>query len=103
MTSENFYWANRIIAALADVRFHETSQAISSYQEKVAALGHQMLRETDARVADLPAGDVPAILERANGALVDKVKDETDKLLDKVLYTVSCSMKSGFAMSDNER
>lgn len=103
VTSENFYWANRIIAALADVRFHETSQAISSYQEKVAALGHQMLRETDARVADLPAGDVPAILEQANGALVDKVKDETDKLLGKVLYTVSCSMKSGFAMSDNER
>ena len=28
VTSENFYWANRLIGALADVRFHECGRAV---------------------------------------------------------------------------
>ena len=59
VTTENFYRANRVIAALADVRFHETSAKVESYQEKVGALGHRMLRETDRAVSDLANDDIP--------------------------------------------
>lgn len=101
VTTENFYWANRIIAALADSRFHETAAHIERYQEKVGGRGHQMLRETDALVAELDSDEVPAALAQANNELVEWVREQTDDLLGKVLYTVSCAMKNGFAMSDN--
>lgn len=103
VTTENFYWANRVIGALANARFHETSAKVESYQEKVGALGHKMLRETDRAVSALATSEVPAALARANEGLCATLKLETEKLLATVLYTTSCAMKNGFAMSDNER
>ena len=53
VTSENFYWENRIIAALADAAFNDTANAIERYQEVVGSLGHAMVKSTDAAAADL--------------------------------------------------
>ena len=103
VTTESFYWANRVIAALADARFNETSAKIESYQEKIGSLGHKMLRETDQAAADLADEQIPALLAKANDALCADLKVATDKLLGQVLYITSCAMKNGFAMSDNER
>ena len=103
VTSESFYWANRLIAALADARFHDSSAAVESYQQKMGALGHQILRETDASLADAGASEVPARLAAANERMVAALKRATDDLLAKVLYTTSCAMGNGFSMSDNER
>ena len=103
VTSESFYWANRLIGALADARFHDNAAAVEGYQERMGALGHQMLRETDAAVAGAVADEVPAALARANGELAATLKRETEKLLGQVLYTTSCAMRNGFSMSDNER
>ena len=100
---ERYYWANRLIGALADARFHETGAKVESYQEKIGSLGHKMLRETDRAAAGMDAAQVPAVLTKANAGLCDELKAETDKLLANVLYTTSCAMKNGFAMSDNER
>ena len=101
VTSESFYWANRIIAALADARFRDNSAHIERYAEKVGALGHQALRETEAAVRDLAPEEAPAALEAANTRMADALKAETEKLLASVLYTTSLSMKNAFAMSDN--
>lgn len=103
VTSESFYWANRLIGALADARFHDNAAAVEGYQERMGALGHQMLRETDAAVAGAVADEVPAALAHANGELAATLKRETEKLLGQVLYTTSCAMRNGFSMSDNER
>lgn len=103
VTTESFYWANRVIAALADARFNETSAKIESYQEKIGSLGHKMLRETDKAAADLADEQIPALLAKANDALCADLKVATDKLLGQVLYITSCAMKNGFAMSDSER
>ena len=103
VTSENYYWANRIIGALADARFHETGAKIESYQEKIGALGHKMLRETDRLAAGMSYDEASGVLARANDGLCDALKTETDALLSSVLYITSCAMKNGFAMSDNER
>ena len=103
VTSESFYWANRLIAALADARFHENSAAIEGYQEKMAAAGHATLHRTDAEAAKLALEKVPEQLAAANDQLADELKRATEELLGKVLYTTSCAMKNGFAMSDNER
>ncbi|MBM6700536.1 C69 family dipeptidase, partial [Bifidobacterium pullorum subsp. saeculare] len=66
VTSESFYWANRIIAALADARFHDNSAHIERYQEKIGGMAHRLLRETDAAVEKLPRDEVSAALAEAN-------------------------------------
>lgn len=66
VTSENFYWVNRLIGALADVRFHECGRAVEDYQEKVGGMGHKQIHDVDAVVAALPEAEVPAELARAN-------------------------------------
>ena len=103
VTSENFYWANRLIGALADVRFHECCRAVEDYQEKVGGMGHKQIHDVDAVVAALPEAEAPAELARANEAFAERVRVETDALLSKVLYTTSCAMKNSFAMNDNVR
>ncbi len=67
VTSENFYWANRLIGALADVRFHECGRAVEDYQEKVGGMGHKQIHDVDAAVAALPEAEVPAELARQRG------------------------------------
>ena len=105
VTSESFYWANRIIAALADARFHDNSAHIERYCERIGSRGHAMLIEADRAVAELcgagKAGDVSARLEAANERMAEELKRETEKLLASVLYTTSLAMKNSFAMSDN--
>lgn len=103
VTSENFYWANRLIGALADVRFHECGRAVEDYQEKVGGMGHKQIHDVDAAVAALPEAEVPSELARANEAFAERVRVETDALLGKVLFTTSCAMKNSFAMNDNVR
>lgn len=131
VTTENFYWANRVIAALADGAFADTANAIERYQEKTGAYGHAGVAEADAKVAEITGIDMDAefeadetdgdvqpmepdeiiaalradtasreVLEAANQALADKLKVDTDKLLDSVLFTRSMAMKNGFHMSD---
>ena len=101
VTTESFYWANRVIAALADARFRDNAAHIERYQEKIGGMGHRLLRETDRDVRGLQADEVPARLSAANDRMVEFLRRETDDLLAKVLYTTSCAMRNAFAMSDN--
>ena len=131
VTSENFYWENRIIAALCDASFADTANAVERYQEKTGAMGHRMVAAADEQIdrlcedsdfdAEFDADDESAdvqpmepdeiieatrnaeareILAAANRTMADQLKEETDKLLDSVLYTASMNMKNGFHMSD---
>ncbi|BAR07356.1 Dipeptidase A [Scardovia inopinata] len=111
-STDNFYWANRIIAALADARFHDNAAFVDRYVEKVGGLGYAMIAATDAAVNDLVGSgkaaademDNPAvrqILTEANQTFAQKVQKETNKLLSQVLYTTSMGMTNGYHMSDN--
>ena len=101
VTTDSFYWSNRLIAALADTRFRDNAAHIERYQEKVGARGHQMLRETDRAVADASGEELVRALEQANDRMARFLREQTDALLGKVLHTTSLSMRNGFAMSDN--
>ena len=129
VTSENFYWENRIIAALCDSSFADTANAVERYQEKTGGMGHRMVAATDEQIdrlvegvvdefdAEDEIGDVQPmepdeiieavrngeareVLAAANETMAAQLKEETDKLLDSVLYTTSMNMKNGFHMSD---
>ena len=101
VTTDSFYWSNRLIAARADARFRDNAAHIERYQEKVGARGHQMLSETDRAVADASGEELVRALEQANDRMARFLREQTDALLGKVLHTTSLSMRNGFAMSDN--
>jgi dipeptidase len=102
VTTESFYWANRIIAALADPHFNSCAVHIERYQEAVGAKGHAAVNATDDDVVarDLSYGDATDALTKENDAVAAMLRDETDKVLSEVLYTASEGMRNAFARSD---
>lgn len=102
VTTDNFYWANRLVAALADAHFNACAATIEGYQQTVGALGHALLAQTDRAVeeAGLAREDACALLEGANQRMTDDLRRETDTLLDRVLFTASLGMHNAFARSD---
>jgi dipeptidase len=91
-TTENFYWASRMIGALADAHYQLASIHIERYQNTVAQKAHALLNEAD-RSSDFDADAV-------NAKIAAMVKEETYKALDHVLYEASNAMKNAFARSD---
>lgn len=102
VTTENFYWANRLIGALADSQFNHCSSHIERYQSAVAVAGYRVLREYDEKLrAEGLSGEAAVkLLEEANEKIAGMTKEKTTDVLGKVLYEVSCLMKNGFSRSD---
>lgn len=108
VTSENFYWASRLLAALADAHFADAIPLIEQYQQRTLAAGHASVRRTDA-AADAAQREspseaqarVPRILTDANDAIAAQVKEQTDAVLGRVLFTASNGMRNRFSRSDN--
>ncbi|BDR53736.1 dipeptidase [Bombiscardovia nodaiensis] len=108
VTTESIYWSDRLIAALSDSAFADTSNANERYQEKVGGMGHRLVAATDEQVARLEGADqgtdnaeVREVLAAANETMASQLRRETDDLLASVLYTVSMKMRNGYHMSDN--
>ena len=100
VTTDSFYWANRLIGALADAHFPECSSPVERYQNAVHAGGHERINRFDAEGAGKDPAELPAYLEACNQAIADWVRAETGSLLDKVLFSASLGMKNGFSRSD---
>lgn len=90
VTTDSFYWVNRLIGALADANYKECANYIERYQLKVESLGHHFIEITDNN----------ANLEAVNQKISDMVQKETDDLLSKVLKERSDHMLNGFSRSD---
>lgn len=97
VTTESFYWANRLIAALADPHYPQCAAHIEHYQTKIANAGHALLRRFD---RELPESEVPAYLARCNDEIAALLRRETDDTLSKVLFEASMKMKNAFSRSD---
>ena len=102
VTTENFYWSNRLIAALCDAHFADTASHIERYQLKVQSQSTALINKYDEKfIAEKISKDnAKDFLEKANENIADKLKVQTDDLLDKALYTASCNMKNKFSRSD---
>ena len=97
-TTENFYWASRMIGALADPHYAASVQQIERYHEAVAVQGRKILLEYDRKIAE--GGDADALKKEANRRLCEMAKKETTSALTKVLQTASERMKNGFNLAD---
>ena len=97
-STENFYWASRMIGAYADANFAASAQQIERYQEAVFVRGRQIVLEYDKKMAE--TGNY-ALAKEANEKLCKMAKEETTKCLNKVLQIASEHMKNGFNRADH--
>ena len=97
-STENFCWASRMIAALADPHYAAQIQHIDRYQETMVTRGRQIILEYDRKIAE--TGDLK-LAEEANEKLCAMAKEETTKALNSVLQTASEKMKNGYNLADN--
>ena len=98
VTTESFYWCNRLIAALADPHYKEAMVWVDRYQNKMAAKGHEFFNKYDAKFKE---GNVSkTLLDDANNEIAEYFKKETANLLGKVLHTASLAMKNAYSRSD---
>ena len=101
VTTESFYWANRLIAAMADAHYPACIAHVERYQLALSSIGHAMLKGFDGRYLAAPEQDAAAYLTACNQQMADKARELTDDLLSKVLFSASMEMKNGFARSDS--
>ena len=97
-STENFYWASRLIGALADSCYSGCIQHIERYHNAVMTEGRRLLREYDRKMTE--TGDF-TLTQEANEALCRMAKERTTDTLNKVLLEVSTHMKNGYNRADN--
>jgi dipeptidase len=96
VSTENWYWGSRLIAALADPNYGTCIQQIGRYREEMAARGRQIVAEYDRKQTN-----DERTLEEANAKLCEMARELTAETLGKVLADASEHMKNGFNLSDN--
>lgn len=96
VSTDSFYWANRLIAAIADPHFHQHEGDIEAYVESTMATGHARIGRVDAALARGEKVDFDA----ENQAMSDDVQQQTQDLLNKVLFDASNLMTNHFSVSD---
>ncbi len=102
VSTRNFYWTNRLIAALADAHYQDCVNTIEQYRNTIAYKSHAWLHATDEKyLQEKPEGAaLHRFLESANQEISDFTEDKTDGLMDEVLFAASMGMKNKYARSD---
>ena len=98
VSSENLFWASRLIGAMVDKDYDHCIQDIERYQNKVNIRCRQVIIEYDKKMAE--TGDFSLAAE-ANKKICDIAKEETTKALGKILQTSTVSMKNNSRLADN--
>lgn len=96
VSTDSFYWVNRLIAAIADPHFNHHDSDIEAYAEKTMAQGHAMLHA----VEELMAEGKGVNLTQKNKEMSDYIQIETQALLNKILFGASNLMTNRFSLSD---
>ena len=98
VSTENFYWASRLIGALADHDYPSCIQQIERYENAVMTRGRTIVRDYDLRIGE--SGDL-SLASKANEELAAMAREETTATLGKVLAVSSEHMKNGYNRADN--
>ncbi|MDY6086111.1 MAG: C69 family dipeptidase [Peptoniphilaceae bacterium] len=99
-STESFYWANRLLGALADPYFNSTASLFASYRLNVVARAYAILHGVDNKHANASAEEIRSECMGANQQIADMVQQETDTLLGKILDIASDKMRNAFSLSD---
>ena len=101
VSTDNFYWNSRMIAAMADAAYSKSVFHIERYQLAAASAGHANINTYDAKLRrEQDTSARAALREQANEAMADTIRSLAADTLDKVLYELSCQMKNCYSRSD---
>ena len=101
VTTENFYWTSRMIAAMADASYKQSRNLIERYQNKVAAKAHEIVYKTDEKLKEITdPSQRQAICEAANEEICAIARECAQDTLGKVLFALTEQMKNAYARSD---
>ncbi len=102
VSTDNFYWNSRLIAAMTDASYGKSIVHVERYQLVVQSDAYAILHKYDALMEDAKDPEERRILrEDANREIADMLKKKTADTLDKVLFELSSQMKNAFSRSDN--
>ena len=100
VSTDNFYWVSRMIAAMTDASYNKSLIHIERYAEAVVSAARALVNEYDAKLATAASDQRPALREKANDAIAAMLKEKAADTLDKVLFELSCQMKNAYSRSD---
>lgn len=99
VNTNSFYWNCRLISALADAQHDACIVLVERYQQAVESKGREILL---AGAKAFKAGeDAVAFCNEQDQKISDMAEAETAKLLNDVLFTVTCMMHNIYNRSDN--
>lgn len=107
VSTDNFYWTSRMIAAMADASYAKSVFHIERYDEKVMSKAHEIIYRYD----DLLGADRDVqmnaisklgqeLRQQANQEMADMAMQAAGDTLGKVLYELSNQMKNSYSRSD---
>lgn len=96
--SNKFYWANRLIAIIADSHYAPTCIHIERYQNALQEKCHALIKKTDKEY--LETKDLK-VLEKSNEEMAKIAKELTETCLKNVLSAAQEKMKTGYSRTDN--
>ena len=100
VSTDNFYWVSRMIAAMTDASYNKSLIHIERYAEAVVSAARALVNEYDAKLAATASDQRPALREEANLALAAMIQEKASDTLDKVLFELSNQMKNAYSRSD---
>lgn len=101
VSTDNFYWASRLLAAMADASYAKSVFHIERYTLSVGAKSNGFInRYDDALRAEADPAVRAALREKANEEIAAMAKAETTDALNKVLFELSSGMKNAYSRSD---
>lgn len=101
VSTGNFYWSSRMIAAMADASYSKSIFHIERYQLAVQSKGHGLINQYDEKLRrETDIAKRAGLREQANQEIADMLKKETADTLDKVLFELSSRMKNAYSRSD---
>ena len=101
VSTDNFYWTSRLIAAMADASYNKSLFHLERYEEAVLSAGRALVNQYDAKLAaEQDAASRAALREEANTAIAAMLQEKAADTLDKVLFELSSQMKNAYSRSD---
>lgn len=107
VSTDNFYWTSRLIAAMADASYAKSVFHIERYDEKVMSKAHEIIYRYDDLLGASMDVQIDAVSklgqklrQQANQEMADMAMHAASDTLGKVLYELSNQMKNSYSRSD---
>lgn len=107
VSTDNFYWTSRLIAAMADASYAKSVFHIERYDEKVMSKAHEIIYRYDDLLGASRDVQIDAVSklgqklrQQANQEMADMAMHAASDTLGKVLYELSNQMKNSYSRSD---